>query len=39
MASVASAITKEIKDVKQHPEKYKTYSSTEEMFEDVLKEK
>lgn len=30
-------ILQEINDIKQHPEKYKTYNSTEEMFEDVLK--
>ena len=30
-------ILQEINDIKHHPEKYKTYNSTEEMFEDVLK--
>ena len=30
-------LLEEIQEMKQHPEKYKTYHSSQEMFEDILK--
>lgn len=30
-------LLEEINEMKMHPEKYKTYRSSEEMFEDILK--
>ena len=32
-----ASILKEINDMKQHPEHYKTYKDSTEMFEDILK--
>ena len=32
-----ASILKEINDMKQHPERYKTYKDSTEMFEDILK--
>ena len=31
-------VLKEMEDMHQHPEKYKSYSSVEEMMEDILNE-
>ncbi len=32
-----AAILEELREMKQHPEHYKTYASSEEMLEDILK--